>query len=172
MPSRRRILVMAAGAIVLPVILWCLVSWVKPVATPVDIAVARPVWTVSLTGSPGELAAVWIWTPRGTRLTNLNLPAELRLGSSFLLVQASNRPGQPMKMKVKRPDGASADVGWVTTTNQTATFVSTMSRLIPGMGGFGATAAPFGSRPTFEHPLALSFSGFEPAPEFPVAAPR
>lgn len=172
MPSRRRILVMAAGAIVLPVILWCLVSWVKPVAMPVDVAVARPVWTVSLTGSPGELAAVWVWTPRGSLLTNLNLPAELRLDSSFLLVQASNRPSQPMKMKVKRPDGASADVGWVTTTNQVTTFVSTMSRLVPGMGGFGATVAPFGSRPVFEHPLALNHSGFEPAPEFTEAASR
>jgi len=154
------------------VILWLLVSWVKPAATSVNIAVARPAWTVSLSGIPGEVAAVWIWTPRSSLLTNLDLPAELRLGSSYLLVQASNRPGNPMKMKVKRPDGASADVGWVTTTNQATTFVSTMNRLIPGMGGFGATVAPFGSRPVFEHPLSMNWSGFERAPEFSEAPPR
>ena len=66
MPARRRLLIVVVGAILLPVILWLLVSGVKPVAMPVDVAVARPVWTVSLTGSPGELAAVWVWTPRGS----------------------------------------------------------------------------------------------------------
>lgn len=171
MPPRRQLLI-AVLIVLLPALLWLLSRWVKPPVSPVDIAAANPAWTITVTGNPGEVAAVWIWTPRGTLLTNLTLPAELRLGSSFLLVQASNQPGNSVKMKVERPEGLAASIGWVTTTNQATTFVSTMGRLIPGMGGFGATVAPFGSRPIIEQPFAVSSSGFEPAPEFPAAASR
>lgn len=98
MPPRRQLLIVVL-IVLLPAFLWLLSRWVKPPVSPVDIAAAKPAWTISVTGVSGEVAAVWIWTPRGTLLTNLTLPAELRLGSSFLLVQASNRPGNPVKMK-------------------------------------------------------------------------
>lgn len=172
MHPRRRLLMTVLVATLLAVMLGLLVFWVRPAKEPLNIAVTRPAWTVSLSGIPGDVAAVWIWTPRGSLLTNLTLPTDLQLGSSFLLVQASNRPGNPMKMKARRPDGASADIGWITTTNSAATFVSTMGRLIPGMGGYGATVAPFGSRPVFENPVARYPSGFEPDPDFPAAVPR
>jgi hypothetical protein len=98
------------------------------------------------------------------------LPAELRLGPSCLLLQASNRPGNPLKLDATHRDGGSTQVGWITTSNYSATLVSTLGRVFPQMGGYAATVAPFGSRPAFEHPFALNFTGFEAAPEFPAGA--
>lgn len=171
MPPRRQLLIVVL-IVLLPALLWLLSRWVKPPVSPVDIAAANPAWTISVTGIPGEVAAVWIWTPRGTLLTNLTLPAELRLPSSCLFVQASNQLGSALKLSAVLTGGAKTETAWTTTTNSCVTLISTVGRVIPGAGGFFGTIAPFGSRPVFEHPFSLKLPLFEPAPEFPAAASR
>jgi hypothetical protein len=171
MPPRRQLLIVVL-IVLLPALLWLLSRWVKPAAAPVDIAAANPAWTISVTGIPGEVAAGWIWPPCGTLLTNLTLPVELRLASSSLFVQASNRPGSALKLSAVRTGGGEAMTAWTTTTNSCVTLISTVGRVIPRAGGFFGTIAPFGSRPAFEHPFSLKLPLFEPAPEFPAAASR
>lgn len=137
-----------------------------------DLSAAHPVWTVNLTGTTGEVTRLWVWTRGRTALTNVVLPAELRLRQSCLLVQASNLPGSSITLTATNRDGGSAGVGWVTTTNDSVTFVSTLGRILPKVGGYGATVAPFGSRPTFQNPFSFTYDSFEPAPEFPSAGPK
>lgn len=167
MPSRARLVLVIA--IFLPLATLVALNMFRP-AAGLDLASPRPTWTVRLNGLTGDVVAVWVWTPRKSVLTNVVLPAELRLSPSCLLLQASNRPGNPLKLDATHRHGGSTQVGWITTSNYSATLVSTLGRVFPQMGGYAATVAPFGNRPAFEHPFALNFTGFEAAPEFPASA--
>jgi hypothetical protein len=167
MPSRARLVLVIA--IFLPLATLVALNMFRP-AAGLDLASPRPTWTVRLNGLTGDVVAVWVWTPRKSVLTNVVLPAELRLSPSCLLLQASNRPGNPLKLVATHRQGGIADIGWITTSNSITTFVSTLGRVFPQIGGFGTAVAPFGSRPAFEHPFALNFTGFEAAPEFPAGA--
>ena len=122
----------------------------------VEIAAARPVWTATLTGTTGDIAAVWIWTRNATLRTNLRVPAELRSDQKTLLVQVRSEGNLALAMDVTSTNLHSAHVRIVAGTSNSAEFISSYPFRLLELGGFSAanlpSSVPFGLKPVYERP--------------------
>ncbi len=122
----------------------------------VEIAAARPVWTATLTGTTGDIAAVWIWTRNATLRTNLRVPAELRSDQKTLLVQVRSEGNLALAMDVTSTNLHSAHVRIVAGTSNSAEFISSYPFRLLELGGFSAanlpSSVPFGLTPVYERP--------------------
>ena len=122
----------------------------------VEIAAARPIWTATLTGTTGDIAAVWIWTPNATLRTNLRVPAELRSDQKTLLVQVRSEGNLALAMDVTSTNLHSAHVRIVAGTGNSAEFISSYPFRLLELGGFSAanlpSSVPFGLTPVYERP--------------------
>ena len=125
----------------------------------VEIAAARPIWTATLTGTTGDIAAVWIWTRDSTLRTNLRVPAELRTDQKTLLFQVRSEGNLALAMDVTSANLGSAHVRIDAGTSNSAEFISAYPfRLLP-LGGFSAanlpSGVPFGLVPVYERPWSV-----------------
>ena len=69
-------------------------------APQVEIASKHPFWIIPITGVTGDVAQVWIWTPKATLLTNLTLPAELRFSRHEFLVQVRSEHHRALELQL------------------------------------------------------------------------
>ena len=122
----------------------------------VEIGAARPVWTATLTGTTGDIAAVWIWTRNATLRTNLRVPAELRSDQKTLLVQVRSEGNLALAMDVTSTNLGSAHVKIVAGTSNSAEFISSYRFPLLPLGGHSAanlpSSVPFGLVPVYERP--------------------
>lgn len=122
----------------------------------VEIASARPIWTATLTGTTGDIAAVWIWTRNATLRTNLRVPAELRSDQKTLLVQVRSEGNLALAMAVTGADLGSSHVRINAGTSNSGEFISSYPFRLLGLGGFSAgnlpSSVPFGLTPVYERP--------------------
>jgi len=122
----------------------------------VEIAAERPIWTATLTGTTGDIAAVWIWTPNATLRTNLRVPAELRSDRKTLLVQVRSEGNLASAMDVTSTNLGSAHVQINAGTSNSAYFTSSYPFRFLGLGGQWTanlpSSVPFGLTPVYEWP--------------------
>lgn len=128
----------------------------------VEIAAARPIWTATLTGTTGNIAAVWIWTRNATLRTNLRVPAELRSDQKTLLVQVRSEGNLALAIDVTSTDLGSSQVRIDGATSNSAYFTSSYPFRFLGLGGHSMaklpSSVPFGLTPVYERPWsALPF---------------
>ncbi len=125
----------------------------------VEIAAVRPIWTARLTGTTGDIAAVWIWTRTATLRTNLRVPAELRSDQKTLLVQARSEGNLALAMDVTSTNLGSAHVRIDAGTSNSAEFISAYPFRLLELGGFSAaklpSGVPFGLTPVYERPWSV-----------------
>ncbi len=125
----------------------------------VEIVAARPIWTATLTGTTGDIAAVWIWTRNATLRTNLRVPAELRSDQKTLMVQVRSEGNLALAMDVTGTNLGSAHVGIVAGTSNSAFFTSSYPFRFLGLGGHSManlpSGVPFGLTPVYERPWSV-----------------
>ena len=125
----------------------------------VEIAAARPIWTATLTGTTGDIAAVWIWTRNATLRTNLRVPAELRSDQKTLLVQVRSEGNLALAMTVTSTNLGSAHVRIDAGTSNSAYFTSSYPFRFLGLGGHSManlpSSVPFGLTPVYERPWSV-----------------
>ena len=126
----------------------------------VEIAAARPTWTATLTGTTGDIAAVWIWTRNATLRTNLRVPAELRSDQKTLLVQVRSEGNLALAMDVTSTDLGSSHVRIDAGTSNSAYFTSSCPFRFLGLGGHSManlpSSVPFGLTPVYERPWSVN----------------
>ena len=132
-----------------------------------DLASPNAYWTANITGTTGDVAQVWIWTPGPTLLTNLPVPSQLRLNRREVLIQVRSAGNLALNLDV---DGGSrngsAHVRLDAGKTNSAEFASTLGRipLLP-LGAFTAgnlpPAVPLGLYPVYEHPWSTVFYRYD-----------
>ena len=157
--SRRPSLIIGVSAVVVflvvLMVLLGLATWGKGQGT-VEIAAARPIWTATLTGTTGDIAAVWVWTQAATLRTNVRVPTELRFDRKTLLVQVRSEGNLALAMDVTGTNRGSAHVRIDAGTTNSAKFLSSYPFRLLELGGFSAanlpSGVPFGLTPVYERP--------------------
>ena len=157
--SRRPSLIIGVSAVVVflvvLMVLLGLATWGKGQGS-VEIAAARPIWTATLTGTTGDIAAVWVWTQTATLRTNIRVPAELRFDRKTLLVQVRSEGNLALAMDVTGTNRGSAHVRIDAGTSNSAKFLSSYPFRLLELGGFSTanlpSGVPFGLTPVYERP--------------------
>ena len=128
-----------------------------------DLASPTPYWTANITGTTGDVAQVWIWTPGPTLLTHLPVPSQLRLNRREVLIQVRSAGNLALNLDVDAGlRNGSAHVRLDAGKGYSAQFFSTLGRIpfLP-LGGFTAgnipPAVPLGLHPVYEHPWSLVY---------------
>lgn len=157
------------GWIIVPVLLVLFFLFVRIAADrnqTLDIAATKPYWTANITGTTGDVAQVWIWTPGPKLLTNLLVPAQVRLARSEVLIQVRSSRNLAMNLDVSGSHNGSAHVSLVGGETNSAEFVSTIGRIpfLP-LGLFSAAvlppASPLGLYPVYDRPWSWTFSRYD-----------
>ncbi len=132
-----------------------------------DLASPNPYWTANITGTTGDVAQVWIWTPGPTLLTNLPVPSQLRLNRREVLIQVRSAGNLALNLDVDAGSrNGSAHMRLDAGKTNSAQFFSSLGRipLVP-WGGFSAgnlpPSVPLGLYPVYEHPLSPVYRRFD-----------
>ncbi len=138
----------------------------------VEIASKRPVWTAQITGTTGDVAQVWVWTRGATLLTNLSIPAELRLDRRELLLQVRSAGSQLLNLDVAGTEGSTHLQINGGETNS-AEFLSCFRYPILPLGGFTTAKlpgrVPLGLEPVYDNPWSTHPSRYEVRTNLPAA---
>ena len=118
----------------------------------VEIAAPHPLWTASITGTNGDLAEIWVWTPTATLRTNIPVPVELRFRDKTLLLQVRSTQNRDMALDVTGKDRGSAHGRLPAGASNTFDFQAYERIPFLPIGGFSCGSAPqatFWIRPVF-----------------------
>ena len=131
----------------------------------VEIAARRPVWTAQLTGTTGDVAAVWVWTRSATLRTNVRVPAELRFDQRDLLLQVRSEGNLALALDVSGTNQGSAHVRLDAGQTNSAEFLSYYRFPFLPLGGFTAgrlpAGIPFGLKPGYDKPWSVQPSRYD-----------
>ncbi len=170
-PRTRAIPWVASAGLCLFLLAWVVLASRTP---KVEIASTHPYWIVRLTGVTGDVARVWIWSPGATLLTNLSLPAELRLNRHELLVQARSENHRALALQLCDTNwNVSKTLGFVEGERGSLMAFSSVGRapFVP-CGEFIMEklpeAEPLGRRPVYKARWSLECIRFDPMPVPPV----
>ena len=137
-----------------------------------EIASKRPVWTAQITGTTGDVAHIWIWTQGATLLTNLTIPAELRLDRRHLLLQVRSAGNRMLDLDVVGTNMGSAHVQINVGESNSAEFLSLFRFPILPLGGFTTAKlpdkVPLGLMPVYETPWSQYPSRYDVMTNLPV----
>lgn len=169
-PRRRRITLSALLAVLLILGVALLFAWLLTRPRMVEIHSKKPLWTASITGTNGDTAEIWIWTPSATLRTNLPVPAELRMESKSLFVQVRSAGHHALMLDVTRPQGGSAHAPLPEGAQGSVTFTSSARIPFLPILGFSCWASPqqsqLGLRPYFDKPPYLYPTRYDLDPSF------
>jgi hypothetical protein len=163
--QRRRVTFSALLAVLLILGVALLFAWFLTRPRVVEIRSKKPIWTASLTGTNGDTAEIWIWTPSATLRTNLPVPAELRMDSKNLYLQVRSAGQHALRLDVTRSYGGSAHVPLPEGSPGSASFTSATGIPFLPVLSYGCWMNPgqsqLGFRPRFDKPPYLNPSGYE-----------
>ena len=141
-------------------------------SAPVEIASKRPVWTAQITGTTGDVAHVWIWTQGATLLTNLTIPAELRLDRRHVLLQVRSAGNRILDLDMVGTNLGTAHVQINVRETNSAEFLSFYRYPILPLGGFTAgklpDKIPLGLKPVYETPWSEHPSRYDVVTNLPT----
>lgn len=168
-PRRQRrhsvLLILVAVILLVAVMTIVRVATERPV---VDIASPHPLWTASISGTNGDIAEIWVWTPSATLRTNLPVPAELRFRERNLLLQVRSAQHRDMDLDVSATNHGSAH-GTINAGASNSVDFQAYERIpVLPLGGFGCASLPtatFGVRPIFAKFPFLYPSGYVAVPD-------
>jgi hypothetical protein len=142
-------------------------------SSTVEIASIRPVWTAQITGTTGDVAQVWIWTQDATLLTNLPIPAELRLDRRNLLLQVRSAGNRVLDLDMVGTKLGKAHVRINVGQTNSAQFLSFYRYPFLPIGWFMTTAlpdqVPMGLKPVYETPWSDHPSRYDVKTNLPAA---
>lgn len=178
--STRRLVVSLALRAVIVLVAAVAIALLRRPSRPVDTAARHPIWTASILGSAGDLAEIWVWTPKSTLRTNLPLPVTLRFDEKNLLVQVRSQQNRDIVLVVLGRDGSGAHTRLAAGSSNSAHFAC-FARIpflsverhaalpwlridTPGYCGVNPPSVPLGIRPVFNQFPFLRPSGFDVVP--------
>lgn len=130
----------------------------------VDIAAPRPLWTASITGTNGDLAEIWVWTPTATLRTNLPVPVELRFRDRNLLLQVRSAQNRDMALDVSGTEHRNGH-GRLTAGSSNSVSFTSVARIpffsVDSYTGVSPPSLPLGLRPVFDKFPYLILSSFD-----------
>ncbi len=122
----------------------------------VEITSRHPVWTAQITGTTGDVAQVWIWTQGATLLTNLTIPAELRLDRRNVLLQVRSAGNRVLDLDMVGTNMGTAHVQINVGETNSAEFLSFFRYSFLPLGGFTTARlpnqVPMGLKPVYDTP--------------------
>jgi hypothetical protein len=162
---RRRVTFSALLAVLLILGVALLFAWLLTRRRVVEIHSKKPLWTASLTGTNGDTAEIWIWTPSATLRTNLPVPAELRMDSKNLFLQVRSAGHHALRLDVEHPEGGSGHAPMPEGFQGSAAFYSWARIPFLPLGGYGcwmnSQMSQIGLRPIFGKPPYLNPSSYD-----------
>lgn len=130
----------------------------------VDIDSPRPLWTASITGTNGDIAEIWVWTPTATLRTNLPVPVELRLRDRNFLLQVRSTQNRDMALDVVGKQSGNGHGRLAAGGSNSVSFTS-VARIpffpVDCYTGVSPPSLPLGIRPVFDKFPYLILSTFD-----------
>lgn len=163
--QRRRVTFSALLAVLLILGVALLFAWLLTRPRVVEIHSKKPLWTASITGTNGDTAEIWIWTPSATLRTNLPVPAELRMDSKNLYLEVRSASRHALALDVEQHEHGSAHIRLWEGSPGIAAFTSSARIPFLPLDSYGCWMnggqSQLGFRPRFDKPPYLNPSGYE-----------
>lgn len=141
-------------------------------SSTVEISSRHPVWTAQITGATGDVAQVWIWTQGATLLTNLSIPAELRLDRRNLLLQVRSAGNRVLDLDMVGTNMGTAHVQINVGETNSAEFLSFYRYPLLPLGGFTTARlpnqVPMGLKPVYDTPWSDHPNRYDVVTNLPV----